>query len=168
MTTNTPQTEFRTGNDGRELVIERVFDAPRELVFRAWTEPEHIKRWFGPSVFPVTYCVIDLRPGGTWHYCMTGPDNTQAWGKATYQEVVAPERLVYTDAFSDAEGNVNETLPVSTITVNFIDEGGKTRINSRAVYANAADLQTLQEMGMFEGITETWQQLADYLPTVDR
>ncbi|MBI2756896.1 MAG: SRPBCC domain-containing protein, partial [Chloroflexi bacterium] len=74
----------------REISITRTFEAPRELVFRAWTEPERLMRWWGPKVFTTPYCTVDLRPGGVWHYCFRSPDGQDSWGRAVYREVVRP------------------------------------------------------------------------------
>jgi len=90
----------------RELVISRVFDAPRELVFKAWTEPEHLVRWWGPKGHTTPYCEIDLRPGGVMHHCMRSPEGRDVWSKGVFREIVVPERIVLTDSFADAQGNV--------------------------------------------------------------
>jgi uncharacterized protein YndB with AHSA1/START domain len=145
---------------GRELTITRLFNAPRALVFDAYTKPEYLKRWWGPSQWPVVACTVDLRPGGKWHYCMKSIETgDESWGVATYSEVVVPERLVYEDAFADADGHVNEGLPVSMTTLTFEDLGQQTRITSHTVYPTAADLETVIQMGMIEGITECYGQL---------
>src|SRR5687767_7564343 len=100
--------QSRTGTEpaDREVVITRVFDAPRELVFKAWTEPEHFMRWWGPRGFTAPVCNIDARPGGVFHCCMRSPEGQDFWSKGTYREVVPPERIVVTDSFADAEGNI--------------------------------------------------------------
>ena len=90
----------------REIVITRVFDAPRDRVFKAWTEPERVMRWWGPNGFTTPVCKIDLRPGGVFHNCMRSPEGRDFWSKGVYREIVAPERIVCTDFFSDAEGNL--------------------------------------------------------------
>jgi len=97
-----------TGGDPRpqELVVTRDFDVPRELVFRAWTEPERVRRWWGPEGFTMPYCDIDLRPGGTFLRCMRSPGGRDFWVTGVFREVIAPELLVFTDSFADAEGNV--------------------------------------------------------------
>src|SRR5688572_22943410 len=92
-------------NESKELVLTRVFDAPRELVFQAWTEPEHLKRWWGPNGFTLPYCTVDLRPGGAIHFCMRSPDGFEIWSKGIYREIVPPERFVSTNYFSDEQGN---------------------------------------------------------------
>ncbi|MBB3108812.1 uncharacterized protein YndB with AHSA1/START domain [Paenibacillus phyllosphaerae] len=152
------------------LVLERVFDAPRELVFKMFKELEHLSRWWGPRGWDVPVCNIDFRPGGVWHYCMKCVDESQgdfygmeSWGKGVYAEIVEPEKIVYTDYFSDAEGNVDETLPATLATMEFIDLGGKTKLVSRSEYATAEALKTVMDMGMLQGITETWDRLEERL-----
>jgi len=156
--------------DGRILVLERVFDAPRELVFQMFKEPEHLKRWWGPKGWEIPVCTVDFRPGGVWHYCMKCVDPNQgefygmeSWGKAVYKEIVEPERIIYNDYFSDAEGNVNDDLPSSWITMEFIDLGGKTKLVNRSEYVSAEALQNVMDMGMLQGITETWDRLDELL-----
>jgi uncharacterized protein YndB with AHSA1/START domain len=146
-----------------EFVMERVFDAPRELVFKAWSDPEFLKQWWGPKGWTLPVCNVDFRPGGVWHYCMQGPGGEEAWGKAIYREIVAPERIVYMDYFSDAEGNVAEGTPETQSTVIFTDHNGQTKVTARAQFASAEDLQTTLDMGMAEGMGETFDRLADYL-----
>ncbi len=99
--------------DERVLVLERVFDALRELVFKMFKEPEHLKHWWGPRGWELPVCSVDFRPGGVWHYCMKCVDRNQgqfygmeSWGKGIYKEISEPERISYTDYFSDAEGTI--------------------------------------------------------------
>ncbi len=88
----------------RVLTIARVFDAPPGLIFKAWTNPSELRRWWGPKGFTTPFCKIDLRPGGVFHYSMRSPEVRDYWGKGIYREIVEPERLVYTDFFADEEG----------------------------------------------------------------
>jgi uncharacterized protein YndB with AHSA1/START domain len=150
----------------REFVMERLFNAPRELVWQAWTTPEHLAQWWGPKGWTLPVCQIDFRPGGVWHYCMRGPDGMESWGKATYQEIVEPERIVYLDAFTDEAGNPVEGMPEILVTVMFEEYNGQTKLTSRAQFASAADLEAVLGMGMAEGITETWDRLEAYLASV--
>ncbi|HTU25549.1 MAG TPA: SRPBCC domain-containing protein [Pirellulales bacterium] len=90
---------------GRDLVIVREFDAPRELVFAAWTDCKHVKNWWGPKEFTAPFCRIDLRPGGTFHFCMRSPEGKEYWNRGEYHEIVAPERITATMWFSDRAGN---------------------------------------------------------------
>jgi uncharacterized protein YndB with AHSA1/START domain len=158
--TQTITSDLETG----KLVVERVFNAPRELVFAAYTEPDRIAQWWGPREWKTRNVTMDVRPGGIWHYVMTGPDGTEAWGKATYREVTPPSRLVYVDEFSDAEGNANPDLPSTVIDYTFEEiEGGKTRMVSVAEFGTAENLQKVLDMGMIEGMTETLDRLDEFL-----
>jgi uncharacterized protein YndB with AHSA1/START domain len=155
--------------EGRELVLERVFDAPRDLVFEVFTKAEHLMRWFGTKGWPLTVCNIDFRLGGVWHYCMKCVDESQeyfgqeSWGRAVFHEIVEPERIVYIDAFSDADGNVNKNMPEARVTLDFVDLGGKTKLINRTQYATEETLKSVLDMGVIQGVSQTWDQLADFL-----
>lgn len=159
--------------EGQELIMQREFDAPKERVFRAFAEAEHLKNWWGPRGWELTVCNIDFRPGGVWHYCMKCMDESQgdfygyeSWGKGVYGEIEEPERIVYTDYFSDAEGNETEEMPSSRITMRFEEEDGRTRLISHARYDSGEALRTVLDMGMEQGIAETWDRLDEYLQTL--
>ncbi len=111
--------------DERELVITRVFDAPRSLVFKTWTQPEHLARWWGPQGFTIVSCEMDVRPGGGWRRCMRSPEGTLHTKRGVYREIVVPERLVFTYADVDAAGRAG---PETLVTVSFAEQGGKTRL----------------------------------------
>ena len=156
--------------DENVLVLERVFDAPRVLVFSMYSEAEHLKHWWGPRGWEVPVCKVDLRPGGVWHYCMKCVDENQgkffgmeAWGKGIYKEIVVPERIVYTDYFSDAEGNINDAMPSTEVTLSFLDLGTQTKVICRSQYMSAEALKTVMDMGMLAGITQTWDRLEERL-----
>lgn len=160
---------FKVEN-GNVLVIERTFDAPKKLVFEMFKDAKHLKNWWGPKGWELPVCKVDFRPGGVWHYCMKCVDKNQgqyfgmeSWGKAVYKSITEPNQIVYTDFFSDAEGNSNENLPSTEVTTDFVEAGGKTKIISRGVYASAEALKTVMDMGMKEGITQTWDRLEEYL-----
>ncbi|WP_433774244.1 SRPBCC family protein [Bacillus wiedmannii] len=162
----------RVEND-RVLVLERVFDAPRDLVFSMFKEPEHLKHWWGPKGWEMPSCTVDFRPEGVWHYCMKCVDQNlgqffgmESWGKGVYKESIEPEKIVYTDYFSDAEGNVNDSMPSTEMTLEFIDLGGKTKLINRAEYVNEEALKTVMDMGMLQGITETWDRLNERLESL--
>jgi len=109
----------------RELAITRVFDAPRRLVFKMWTEPEHLARWWGPRGFTTISGAIDVRPGGAWFRLMRAPNGTEIRKHGVYREIVAPERLVFTYVTDDAAGNPG---PETLVTVTLTDLAGKTRL----------------------------------------
>ncbi|QGQ97325.1 SRPBCC domain-containing protein [Paenibacillus psychroresistens] len=162
-----------TKAEGNVLTLERVFDAPRELVFKVFSEAEHLKHWWGPRGWTLTVCNVDFRPGGVWHYCMKCINEEQvdffgfeSWGKAVYEEIVVPEKVIFVDYFSDAEGNVVEGMPSSHITMTLVDLEGKTKIISRGQYESAEALKKVMEMGMEQGITETWDRLEEHLQSL--
>jgi uncharacterized protein YndB with AHSA1/START domain len=157
------KTKVSTNLEDRTLVVERVFDAPREIVWKAWTEPERIARWWGPRGWQTSNAAFDFRPGGVWHYCMRGPDGLESWGKALYREIVPPERIVYVDVFSDKDGNVAPGMPEMLVTIEFADLGGKTRISARTEFATREQMQSILDMGVVQGLTETWDRLEEYL-----
>ncbi|PYI53825.1 SRPBCC domain-containing protein [Paenibacillus flagellatus] len=165
--------KMTTKVEGNELTLERVFDAPRELVFKAFSEAEHLKRWWGPRGWTLTVCTVDFRPGGVWHYCMKCMDENQgsfygmeSWGKAVYKEIVEAERIAYVDYFSDAEGNEAAGMPSSDIVLLFEEYEGKTKLVNRATYASPEALKAVLDMGMEQGITETWDRLDEHLASV--
>ena len=118
-----------TAGQDRVLVITRIFNAPRRLVFKAWTDPEQIARWQGPKGFKTTVEKNELRPGGQYRFHMLDPDGGDHWSQGIFQEIVEPERLVMFGSWADAEGNY--TRPKTTVTVTFDDLGDKTRLTLR-------------------------------------
>lgn len=119
------------------LVITRMFDAPRELVFKAWTDPEMFMQWWGTKPFTSPLCKMDLRVGGKYLACMRSPEGQDIYSTGVYREIVPPARLVFTDSFSDEQGNVvpgshygmDDDFPLEMlVTVTFEDVGGKTKL----------------------------------------
>ena len=120
-------TEAGESND-RVLVVERIFDAPPSLVFKAWIEPQLLMRWFGPRGFTTPSYTLDPRPGGSWRCCMVSPAGAENWVRGVFREILEPERLAFTWAHENADGTLgHETL----ITVTFADLGEKTRLTLR-------------------------------------
>jgi len=149
----------------RELVLARMFDAPRERVWKAWTEPAEVKRWWGPKDFTVPSCKIDLRVGGTYLYCMRSPEGKDYWGTGVYREIVRPRKLVATDSFADAKGRVvsatayglsAETPLEMLLTVTLEDVAGKTKLTLRHDGLPAGPDQE----GAEQGWTESFERLA--------
>jgi uncharacterized protein YndB with AHSA1/START domain len=161
-TSEKSKTQFALPSD-REIQITRTFDAPRDLVWQMYTKAEHLQHWWGPEGWTLPVCEVDFRPGGTWFYCMQGPDGMRSCGKATYLEIDAPERIVYEDAFADADGNKLEDMPVGHITVEFVAAGGKTTVIDTVRYPTKADRDKVIEMGMEAGIDQTLNRLEAYL-----
>jgi uncharacterized protein YndB with AHSA1/START domain len=144
----------------RVLKIERVFDAPRSLVFKAWTEPEHITKWWGPRGFKSTVLKNEPRPGGAYRIHMRGPDNDDHWSQGVYREFVPPERLVMVGSWADAQGN--PTRPETTLTLLFEDVGGKTRLTLH----NAIFESTTARDAHNSGWSSALDCLGEYLATV--
>ena len=142
----------------REIVITRVFDAPRALVFEAFTDAKHIGEWWGPNGFTTTTYEMDVRPGGAWRYVMHGPDGTDYSNKMVYSEVVKPERLAY------AHGTDDDGPPLFHATITFEDQGGKTLVTLHSIFPTAAIRdRTVKEFGAIEGGKQTLERLAKYL-----
>lgn len=159
--------EVRTTD--RELFMSRVFDAPRQRVFEAFSSCEQLSHWWGPREWPMRECTLDFRPGGEWHFCLRGPNpGDESWGKAIYEEIVALERIVYRDYFSDEEGNINPDMPTVLATFEFVDEDGKTRLNSRSHYEDPSDLEKVLDMGMVEGMASSLDRLEEHLAKVEK
>ena len=156
----------QSGNRGEDLVgmeinITRTFDAPRELVFQAWTDPHHLAQWFGPRHFNNPVCEVDARPGGRLLVHMQGPDGDVHPTHGVFHEVVEPERLVLTTtAFNDAAGNPH--LEVRH-TVTFEEAGGKTTMTLHSVVVRATPEMAGPLSGMEQGWNESLDKLAEYL-----
>ncbi len=145
----------------RELVLTRDFDAPRELVFRAYTDPEHLPHWWGPDGFSNTVHEIDIRPGGRWRFTMHGPDGTDYPNRIVYREIVRPERLEF------AHGHDMDDDPaLMQVTVTFDDLGGRTRVTMRTVLATAAHRQEAERFGAVELGNQTLRRLEAHLKTM--
>jgi uncharacterized protein YndB with AHSA1/START domain len=145
--------------DPRAIIGVREFDAPRELVFEAWTDPKHLAQWWGPDGFTTTTSAFDMRPGGVWRFIMHGPDGRDYENRITFDEVVKPERLVY------HHGGGDDVEPVQfRTTVTFEDVGGRTRLTMRGVFPTAADRErVIREYGADKGLVQTLARLGDYV-----
>ena len=141
----------------REIVLTRTFDAPRELVWRAWTEPEHMQAWWGPDGFTTTLHEMDVRPGGVSRYTMHGPDGTDYPNRVRYREVVRPERLVY-DHDDDGAGEHS-----FQVTVTFEAVSGGTRVTNRMLLPTAEAREMTVKFGAVELGYQTLGRLAEYL-----
>jgi uncharacterized protein YndB with AHSA1/START domain len=146
----------------RELVFTRVFDAPRDLVFEAWTDPKHVAQWWGPRGFTTTIQEMDVRPGGIWRLVMRGPDGADYKNKIVFLEVVKPQRLVY------KHEPEKDTEPVNfEATVTFSEQDNKTKVMMRMLFPSAATLEHVaKKYGAIEGANQTLARLAEHLTTM--
>ncbi len=141
----------------RELLITRVFDAPRRLVFKAWTDPEHLARWFGPRGFTLPSCRVDLRPGGAYRFHMRGSAGHDHFLQGVFREVIEPERLVMVCCWADAQGK--PTRPETVMTLTFEEDDGKTRFTLHQVGFESVTARDMHH----EGWTSSLDCLAEYL-----
>ena len=145
--------------DARSIVTTRLIDAPRELVFDAFTNPDHLARWWGPNGFTTTTHAFEMRPGGEWRFTMHGPDGRDYQNRIVYTEVKKPERLMYKHAGEEE----TEKIKFSTI-VTFDDKGGKTLLTMRLSFETAPELTyVLENHGAERGGKQTTTRLDAYL-----
>ena len=146
--------------DPRSIIGVREFDAPRELVFAAWTEPKHLAQWWGPNGFTITTSSFDFRPGGVWSFVMHGPDSRDYQNRVTFEEIVPPERLVCRHG-----GSGEDLEPVEfQQTVTLEDIGGRTRLTWRSVFSSTAErARLIKDYGADKGLAQTMQRLDDYV-----
>lgn len=148
------------------LEVTRVLDAPPGRVFKAWSDPEQVKRWWGPNGFTTPVCTIDFHLGGAWHYCMHSPEGRDYWCKGVYREIVEGEKIVTTDFFSDEVGNLvpptrygmSADWPAEMlITVDFAEQEGKTKLTVRQTVPDPL----VEESGAVQGWSESLDRLAE-------
>lgn len=161
--------------DDREHVISRTFDAPRDLVWKAWTEPKRMAQWWGPNCFTNPVCDLDVRPSGAYRIVMRSPDGIDYPLKGVYREVVPPKLLVYTVDISEhpedwhgllkknLEGNAADTSKPVVHRVSLEAEGAKTRVTIRQSFESAALRDAFVKMGMEQGWGQSLDRLADAL-----
>ena len=155
---NTGTLKIATPSD-REIVMTRVFDAPRQLVFDALSKPELLKRWFGPHGHSLVVCEVDFTVGGAWRFVLESPDGRRMAMSGAYQEIVAGERTVHTEAFDDYPGD-------SVVTTVLTEHDGKTTLTATALYESREVRDAVIESGMEHGAAETYDRLADLLPSL--
>lgn len=165
----TPQpnntTEMTLPSD-TDILFTRIFNAPRTLVWKAYSQAEHLKNWWGPEGWTLPVCELDFKPGGKWVYAMQSPDGEMSHGGATYQEIVEPERIVYVDYFTDDKGNPLPDFPEAHITITFTESDGKTIMSCLTRYNTREERDAVLQMGVEQGFTETLDRLVKYLPHI--
>jgi uncharacterized protein YndB with AHSA1/START domain len=146
-----------TTRSDREIVMTRVFDAPRDLVFEAHTSCEHMSNWWGPRKYEVASCEIDFRPGGTWRIVHRGPEGEEHGFHGEFREIGRPERIVWTFEYEGMPGHVSvETLALE-------EHDGKTTLTATSVFDTVEDRDGMLESGMESGVIETYERLDEYL-----
>lgn len=144
----------------REIVMTRVFNAPRELVFEAHTKCEHLEKWWGQRDSPMSVCELDFRPGGKWRFVQKSPTGEE-WGfRGEFREIERPERIVWTFESEGMPGHI------SVDTVTFVEENGRTTLTATSMFDSKEDRDGMLQSGMEAGANETWDRLAEYLATI--
>jgi uncharacterized protein YndB with AHSA1/START domain len=142
----------------REIVITRVFNAPRPIVFQAFTDPKHVDYWWGPRGFKTETADMDVRPGGTWNFVMRHEQYGEFKNRVLYRKVLRPERLEYThDSGVDGDPSAFE------VTIVFEDLGVQTKVTMRSVFSSVAELERVKGFGAVEGGRQTLERLAEWL-----
>lgn len=147
----------KMANDPIELRLERTFDAPRDLVFQAWADPEQMKQWWGPEGFTLPFCEMDVKAGGAYRCCMKEPDGAEHWVQGVYEEITAPEKIVFSWAWEE------DGIPghVTTVTVEFFENGDKTDL----VLVHSGFESEESSQGHNQGWTSSFDKLATLLTT---
>lgn len=156
--------------ENNTLVVERTFNAPRQRVWDAYANADQFAKWWGPEGFETTVKEFSFVPGGKNHYGMRCVDERQtewfgktSWGLMKFESVDEPNSFTYKDYFTDKTGVINEELPAMTITMDFVQEDGKTKLVSRGVVSSREELEKLVNMGMIEGLTSTMDKLEAFV-----
>jgi uncharacterized protein YndB with AHSA1/START domain len=152
---NTGTLKVTTPTD-QEIVLTRVFDAPRHLVWDAFTRPELLKRWFGPRGWALVVCEVDLRVGGGFRFVLRGPDGRDMGMRGVYRELVPPERSVHMESFDDYPGE-------SQVTAVFVEQGGQTTLTATVLYPSKEVRDIVIQTGMEHGAAESYDKLAELL-----
>ncbi len=152
---NTGTLKITTPSD-REIVLTRVFDAPRRLVFDAFSKPELLKRWFGPRGWSLVVCEVDLKVGGGFRFVLRGPDGKEMGMRGVYREIAPPERSVHMESFDDFPGE-------SQVTAVFVEEGGKTTLTATVLYPSREVRDAVLKSGMEHGAAESYDKLNELL-----
>ena len=160
--TSTASTLTVTMPSDREIVMTRVFDALRRLVFEAHSKPEHVAQWWGPRGTTLSVCEMDFRPGGAWRYVVRESNGKESPFKGVYREIVPPERIVWTFIYDVEPHSVHETIE----TMIFTEQDGKTTITTTSPYPSREVRDGVAASGMEEGARETYDRLAEHLESM--
>ncbi|RCW73235.1 SRPBCC family protein [Saliterribacillus persicus] len=161
--------------ENNKLIVERTFNAPKQLLFQVFSESNHLENWWGPKGWKTKNHHFDFASTGVWHYGMECIDQEQSdwygeisWGKAVYQEIVRNERIVYHDYFSDQNGDINQALPGMEIAAYFYDLGSQSKIVMENTFQSKEELKKLIEMGVLEGVSSQFEKLDEYLEEINQ
>lgn len=149
-----------------ELTFRRRFPTPREMVFRALSDADLLRQWWGPPNFPVDECTVDFRPGGVWHYCMRGMDGSETWARSVYREIVPPERVSYLERSSDAHAAVTDERPGAFVTITLNPDEGGTTLTARVRHLTPLDGARAIGYGVERGLSSALDLLENLLDRI--
>jgi uncharacterized protein YndB with AHSA1/START domain len=155
--------DFSVNRENHTITIKREFAAKRPLVWDAFTRSEILDTWWAPKPWKAKTKSMDFREGGSWLYAMVGPEGEEHWSIVKYKTIVNQISFGLTDAFSDAEGNINTEMPQAEWTSNFADKNNNTLVTLKLAFDNLSQLEELIKMGFKEGLTMTMEQLDEIL-----
>jgi uncharacterized glyoxalase superfamily protein PhnB/uncharacterized protein YndB with AHSA1/START domain len=157
--------DFQVDKEAKQIKVTREFDAPRDLVWRAWTEKEILDQWWAPKPWKAETKSLDFREGGRWHYCMAGPKGEKHWCFADYKKIDPKKKLSWLDAFCDENMKVNTQMPRMSWENKFSDADGATLVNITINFDKPEDLQAIVDTGFKEGFTMGLENLDQWLST---
>jgi uncharacterized protein YndB with AHSA1/START domain len=151
----------------RQLMVRRSFSASQERLWAAWSDGDILAKWWGPGDWPATTKSFDFRPGGHWHYKMTGPDGTESWSRIDYKTIDAPNSFTAEDCFCDPEGNKNPDMPTNQwhVEMTSTNPDGPTMLVTTLTFGTEADMQKIIDMGFEGGFSMALDQLEEQLAT---
>jgi uncharacterized protein YndB with AHSA1/START domain len=160
------KTKFTVAEDKRTLIVERTFDATKDRVWEAYSNPDILRRWWGPTGWETEIKHMEFKEGGYWHYGMTCMDKTQtdwfgktSWGKGIFGKITPKDSFEYTDIFCDENGDPTPDMPASRTVLTLTERDGRTTLVTRTEYATAEALEMVLAMGMQEGYSQTMDNL---------
>lgn len=165
---NTLKFDFSVNKENKTITVKREFAAERSIVWDAFTKSEFLDQWWAPKPWKARTKTMDFREGGYWHYAMTGPEGEEHWALAKFISIVNQETFTSTDAFADAEGNVDKDLPQSTWRLQFVDKGQVTLVEILISYDDLAQLESNIQMGFKEGFAMAMEGLDELLPSLKK
>jgi len=154
---------FNVDKESNQIKVERLFNAPVDLVWAAWTESDILDQWWAPKPWVAKTKSMDFKEGGHWHYAMVGPENETHWARVDYLRINPEKYFSAFDGFSDAEGNPNTSLPRNKWENNFIDQGQETMVDIVLSFDSLEDLEKIIAMGFKEGFTAGLENLDHYI-----
>jgi uncharacterized protein YndB with AHSA1/START domain len=159
----TKETAYTRNDANKTITVVREFDAPVELVWKTWSEPELLEQWWAPKPWKAGTVSMDFREGGKWLYYMEGPDGSRHYARADYKSIVPNKSFAALDAFCDEKGNINTEFPQMNWNLTFSQSGSRTKVEILITFPTLADMEKIIEMGFKEGFAAAHGNLDELL-----